>query len=196
MGKKYYTTGEISKILGISYKTIHNYCVQGKIQSESTPITNYRRISHKNLVKFMKDNSLSLELLVKYSQKKVLVVDDDARIVTLLVQMLNDAFDNLSIETASDGYEACVKAGNFIPDIILLDINMPKADGFEVCQVLLDIEETKHAKIFIMTGYATNENIKKLKQYHIQENEIFQKPIDLRKLEETLKPLIGSLIRS
>ena len=71
--KEYYTTGEIAKLIGISEKTAKNYCTSGKIISEKTPITNYRRIPHKNLVKFLEENGLSLDVFKHRKPLKVCV---------------------------------------------------------------------------------------------------------------------------
>ncbi|MFH0922275.1 MAG: helix-turn-helix domain-containing protein, partial [Fibrobacterota bacterium] len=83
MEKKFYTTGEIAKITGISQKTIKNYCTQGRIKSEKTLITNYRRISRQSLVQFLEENSISSDILNAKPEIKILVTDDDKKIVRL-----------------------------------------------------------------------------------------------------------------
>ena len=66
---------------------------------------------------------------------KILIADDD----TELVKMLRTFFEirNYIVITASDGAET-LKMIERKPDIILLDVNMPKADGIEVCQRIRD----------------------------------------------------------
>jgi CheY-like chemotaxis protein len=182
--KKFYTTGEISKILGISQKTVKNYITAGKIIAENTPITNYSRIPKDNLIKFMQDNGLSPEMLEKGEEKRVLVVDDDPTIIALITRVLQSLPFGLTVESAVNGYEACIKAGVFIPNIIFLDIQMPMADGFEVCKSIRNVEETKGADIVIVSGKATDENIKKLELYNIRA--IFHKPFELNTFTEFL----------
>jgi len=189
MEKKYYTTGEIAKITGISQKTIKNYCTQGKIKSEKTPITNYRRISRQNLVRFLEENSIPLDILDGKSGKKVLVTDDDKKIVKLVTEYLKNIDESFIIDTASNGYEACIKAGVLIPDIMILDLNMPKVDGFEVVRNIRTIEETKHARIIICTGYASEENRKTLEEFGV--SLIIEKPVKFEEFKKAVSMLTG-----
>ena len=67
--KGYFTTGEVARIIGISQKTVKNYCDHGKIKSLTNCITKYRRIPRKNLVEFLKKNRISLQILEKPLEK-------------------------------------------------------------------------------------------------------------------------------
>lgn len=185
--KKYYTTGEVAKIVGISEKTAKNYCTSGKILSEKTPITNYRRISYENLEKFLVENGLSVTLIKHKKPIKVLVVDDEPEIIELLQIGLKEITENIVIETASDGYDACIKAGVLIPDLILLDLNMPKADGFEVFRSIRNHAETRHIKVIVITAYYTEENIARLEEY--KPIAIYMKPFKLYELMGKIKLL-------
>ena len=59
----FFTTGEVSKILGIAEKTVRNYCDAGRIECEKNALTHYRRIHKEKLVTFMKQNALPEELI-------------------------------------------------------------------------------------------------------------------------------------
>jgi len=73
--------------------------------------------------------------------KKVLIVDDEAMIRLLLKQVL-DRLDtkNLSVLVAEDGEEALKIIGEERPDLILLDVLLPKVNGYDVCQQVRHIE--------------------------------------------------------
>jgi CheY-like chemotaxis protein len=196
--RNFYTTGEIAKITGISQKTIINYCTKGKIKSEQTPVTNYRRILKENLVRFMNENSISLDLMEKESAKRILIIDDDQAVADTVEWVLEGISDTFIIETAENGYEGCIKAGSFKPDLIILDLLMPVADGFEVCRNIRNSREISNTEIIILTGYATEENIKRLKGYGIKHvldkpfdnivfREIIERALSLTKLELTVK---------
>ncbi len=187
--KKYYTTGEVAKMIGISERTAKNYCTSGKILSDKTPLTNYHRISYESLVNFLNDNGLSLDLLLKRKKPlKVLIVDDEEQIVYVLAEALKELSESIIIETAFDGYEACIKAGVLIPDLILLDLNMPKADGFEVCRSIRNHEDTKNAKIIIISGYVSQENLDQLQEF--RPIGVFMKPFSLEEIMGKIKHLI------
>ncbi len=64
----------------------------------------------------------------------ILVVDDEPPIVDLVRFTLEDA--DVRVVEASDGAEALVVARRTIPDLVLLDVHMPRLDGFEVCRQL------------------------------------------------------------
>lgn len=81
---------------------------------------------------------------------KILIADDNIANVELLDAYLAD-FD-YEIETAADGAETLEKVASFGPDLILLDIMMPKLSGFEVCEKLKSDEKTKEIMILMVTA--------------------------------------------
>jgi CheY-like chemotaxis protein len=81
---------------------------------------------------------------------KILVADDNQANVELLEAFLAD-FDYV-IETACDGVETLEKVLTFCPDLILLDIMMPKLSGFEVCEKLKNDPNTNGIMILMVTA--------------------------------------------
>lgn len=74
---------------------------------------------------------------------KILVVDDEIQLITM-VQMRLEA-KGYEVITANDGEEGLAKAKSERPDIILLDVMMPKMDGYKVCGLLKN--DTRYSKI-------------------------------------------------
>ena len=70
---------------------------------------------------------------------KVLVVDDEEPILELLKYNLEK--NGYEVKTAQDGARAVDIARKFVPDLVLLDIMMPKMDGVETCRLLRDLPE-------------------------------------------------------
>ncbi len=83
-------------------------------------------------------------------RKKILVVDDDADIVEMLRFNLKQA--GFAIGTAFDGIEAIRKARSITPDLILLDLMLPKLDGLSVCEILRRQVATAAIPVIILTG--------------------------------------------
>ncbi len=81
---------------------------------------------------------------------KILIADDNAVNVELLDAYLAD-FD-YEIETAADGAEALEKVASFSPDLILLDIMMPRLSGFEVCEKLKGDPATRGIMVLMVTA--------------------------------------------
>ena len=81
---------------------------------------------------------------------KILIADDNVPNVELLDAYLS-GFD-YEIETAGDGAETLEKVKTFAPDLILLDIMMPKLSGFEVCEALKSDPATRGIMILMVTA--------------------------------------------
>jgi two-component system, OmpR family, alkaline phosphatase synthesis response regulator PhoP len=84
--------------------------------------------------------------------KKVLIVDDEAMIRLLLKQVLDRlTMKNLSVLVAEDGEEALKLIGEERPDLILLDVLLPKVNGYDVCAQVRHIENY-NPHIIILTA--------------------------------------------
>ena len=92
--------------------------------------------------------------MIAKGKGKILIVEDD----TVLVRMYTTKFqhDGYEVVQAIGGNEGIQKAQETKPDLILLDIMMPKMDGFEVIKTLKTIEQTKNIPIIILTNLGTS----------------------------------------
>jgi len=82
-------------------------------------------------------------------KKKILIADDEPEIIDIVKKMLSDKYEVIG---AYDGEEALKKAKEIKPDLILLDILMPKMDGWETLRRLKRDEELKNIPIAILTA--------------------------------------------
>jgi DNA-binding response OmpR family regulator len=89
------------------------------------------------------------------TRDRILIADDNEANVELLEAYLSDSDLNVEIAVAVDGQDTLDKAASFQPDLILLDVMMPKLSGFEVCQKLKGNPAT--SKIMILMVTALNE---------------------------------------
>jgi len=85
----------------------------------------------------------------------VLIVDDDH----FMRVMFQDTLEKGGFRTASagDGVEALVKFGELQPDLVLLDLIMPKRDGFETCREIRSLTQGKHTPVLMVTGLDNDE---------------------------------------
>ena len=86
----------------------------------------------------------------KIDGKHILIIDDEQDLLDLLRPRLETA--GYEISTALDGQEGLNKAREEKPDLILLDVMMPKMDGYQVCRFLKFDEEYKHIPIVLLTA--------------------------------------------
>ncbi len=106
---------------------------------------------------------------------KVLVVEDELNIATIIkVNLQNEGFE---VEIAGDGVEGYEKYKSFSPDIILLDIMMPKMNGFEVCE---KIREESMVPIIMLTARA--EESDKVKGLELGADDYVVKPFGVKEL--------------
>lgn len=86
--------------------------------------------------------------------KKILIVDDEVHIKMLLEQTLEELEDEFEVDlyTASDGEEGLEFIRDKRPDLVFLDIMMPKMNGYEVCRIIKDDQALKDVKIILLTA--------------------------------------------
>jgi CheY-like chemotaxis protein len=125
-------------------------------------------------------------------QKKVLIVDDEPNVVTYLQTLLEDA--GFVTVTAEDGSEGLAKARSERPDIITLDINMPKTSGLRMYRELREDPDIANIAVVVVTavtGYGDSpEEFRKFlsTRPHLAEPEGFvAKPIDAEEFVELVK---------
>ncbi len=82
--------------------------------------------------------------------KTVLIVDDESYIVKSLSFVMNNA--GFETGSASDGEEALRKVDEMVPDLVILDVMMPKLDGFEVCKAIRANPAWSTIKIIMLTA--------------------------------------------
>lgn len=85
------------------------------------------------------------------AQSKVLVVDDNIQNLELL-QAYMEELDGVTTVAATDGVEALEKVASENPDLILLDVMMPKMSGFEVCKRLKSDPKTSNIPVVMVTA--------------------------------------------
>lgn len=117
---------------------------------------------------------------------RVLVVDDEPDLVRILEFGLKAA--GYQVDTANDGQEGLKKARELKPDIILLDLMLPKLDGYKVCRLLKFDERYKHIPIMILSA-RTQEGDQNLAT-EMGANRFMTKPYEFAEILEHIKALL------
>lgn len=119
--------------------------------------------------------------------KKILIVDDEPNIVVSLeFLMKKEGFD---IAVAVDGEEALAKAASFGPDLVLLDVMMPKKSGFEVCEALRADAANPALKIVMLTAKGRDTEV--AKGLAIGADAYVTKPFSTKELVARVKTMLG-----
>lgn len=122
------------------------------------------------------------------TERKVLVVDDEENITQILEFSI--AAEGYEVITASNGEEAIEKARREQPNLIILDIMMPKVDGYEACRVLKSNPMTKKIPVILLT--AKGREIDKRLGFEVGAADYIVKPFSPSKLIEKVNEYLYS----
>ena len=109
---------------------------------------------------------------------KVLIVEDDPDIVDILSYNLKQA--DLKVTSVPDGSSALAEVKRRLPDLILLDLMLPKVDGLEVCRLLKSEPETKNVPIIMIT--AKGEEVDRIVGLELGADDYITKPFSPREV--------------
>ncbi|MCK4950270.1 MAG: response regulator [Gammaproteobacteria bacterium] len=160
MGKSYLTPNQVAELLMVSPTAVRQWAEKGDLNALTTP-GGHRRFLPAEVERFARKKGLTLNL-TNTGALRILIVDDDEQLVRYLVGLLNGFQEEIVTETANGGFVAGLKIREFEPHIVLLDLMMPGLDGFEVCRQLKDNPATSAIRVIAMTGYRTEENVKRI----------------------------------
>lgn len=120
-------------------------------------------------------------------KNKILIVDDAID----TVELLKKRFISEGYETAEayNGEEGLQKVAEYNPDLIVLDVMMPKIDGYEVCRKLKSDEKTKYIPILMLTAKGEVES--KVKGLDIGADDYLAKPFDYKELSARIRSLLS-----
>ena len=118
----------------------------------------------------------------------ILVVDDTPEILALVETRLRRR--GYDVSTAADGDAALVAAQACPPDLVVLDIMMPKRNGWEVARALKRDPATQHTKIVVLT--AIGEQINQITSPLYGADAYLDKPFDFDELERIIDKLLSS----
>lgn len=119
--------------------------------------------------------------------RRILICDDDPVILRLL--QVNLELEGFEVLTANNGQRAIEVAREQHPDLVILDIMMPRLDGYQTCEILKKEEETKDIPVVFLSAKAQQADIDKGMQYGVAE--YLTKPFDPADLVEVVERIVG-----
>lgn len=120
------------------------------------------------------------------AQKKILLVDDSATVLLMERMVLSKQYD---IVTAHDGEEGVAKAKSERPDLILMDVVMPKVDGFEAVRRIKGDVATRHIPVLMVSTKSERESV--ANGFKSGAADYLTKPIDAPELLRVVKKQLG-----
>lgn len=120
------------------------------------------------------------------AKQKILVVDDEPDIVELIAYNLKR--EGYQVYTASNGQEAVSTAKKVMPDLIILDVMMPKMDGIEACRIMRAMPEFKSTFMVFLT--ARSEEYSEIAGFNVGADDYIAKPIKPRALLSRINAIL------
>ncbi len=147
------TTGQMAEYCQVRPATVFNWIRGGKLKAYSTPGGHYR-VRLEDFRDFLEKYEMPIdEDFFAPPGNRILIVDDEPSVVEFIERALSEPGGDYRFERASDGYEAGLKVASFEPNLVILDLVMPRVDGFEVCRRIKTDPETLGTKVLVVTGY-------------------------------------------
>ncbi len=117
---------------------------------------------------------------------KILLADDEPAVIDLVSKSLKDAGYN--VISAGDGEEALQKIKSENPDLVLLDVKMPRKDGFEVCREIRESPEISSTPVIIVSALGDEYN--RITGFKEGADDYVAKPVNLEELKARIKALL------
>ncbi|MFB3897426.1 MAG: response regulator [bacterium] len=120
------------------------------------------------------------------AKHRILVVDDDKEMLQMIKISLRDKYE---IVTASDGFNGLQKAQAAEPDMMILDIRMPKVDGHQLIEAIHHSPTLRNVIIIVITAYSNPED----EFYSMQQNvaAYFAKPFEINELVKKVDEILA-----
>jgi two-component system alkaline phosphatase synthesis response regulator PhoP len=124
-------------------------------------------------------------------KKKVLLVDDDVDF-SLMVRSLLEK-EGYAVQSAYDGVECMEMVGRVAPDVIVLDVMMPRKDGYQACKELKDRKDTADIPVILLTAVA--DHVPTTSYSHadamtLDAEDYLEKPFEPRELVAAVRRLV------
>jgi excisionase family DNA binding protein len=134
------TTREVGEVLGVAVRTVQLWVESGVLPAWRTA-GGHRRISRSAVERLTRERSDMLAPVVHGALTgqrplKLLVVEDDPDLRQLFSMVVEGWSFPVELSTASDGFQGLVRIGQWMPDMVITDLNMPGMNGFEMVRSL------------------------------------------------------------
>jgi excisionase family DNA binding protein len=155
---EYLTPTEVADRLLVAPVTVRLWANKGLLPSVTT-LGGHRRFRVQDVDAFAARHQASAE---PSRALRVLIIDDDREFSRYLAGVISAQKGEVLVEVANDGFSAGVKCQASRPDVVLLDLQMPDMDGFEVCAMLRTMFGRTAPRILALTAFPSAKNVRRI----------------------------------
>ncbi|MCR4626187.1 MAG: response regulator [Treponema sp.] len=189
---------EVANICGVVNQTAINWIRNGYLKAFNTPGGQFR-VYPDDLAAFMSSRNMQIpESLLELCENKdayelntLLIIDDDRTLNNVISIYMKKIFPRLNIIQAFDGFEAGLQLSAKHPQCLLLDLDLPGINGFDICRRIYEEKEFGNPRVIVVTALEDSSLEEKLTKIGV--NHFFRKPLTLDKLAEIVKRSYKSL---
>jgi excisionase family DNA binding protein len=190
MPERLLTTGEIAEYCQVSRVSVFQWIKKQQLPAFSTP-GGHHRIKLSDFRRFLEKYNMPVDqAFFDQDKERILVVDDDPEVLDFVVRALQEEGEGQRVlETAGDGFEVGLKIVTFDPHLVVLDLMMPRLDGFKVCEQIKSNPRTERIKVLVVTGFGSAENIELA--LRLGADGYLLKPLSVEELQARVRDLLG-----
>ena len=150
---EYLTPTEVADRLLVAAVTVRLWATKGLLPSVTT-LGGHRRFRAEDVEAFAARHQTG-----RRGKARVLIIDDDREFSRYLAGVIQSNARGIVVDVANDGFSAGVKCQAHRPDVVILDLQMPDMDGFEVCAMLRTMFGRSAPRIVALTAFPSEENV-------------------------------------
>ncbi len=189
-----YSALEVAKLCGVVNQTAINWIRKNHLKAFNTPGGQFR-VYPEDLVEFMRSRSIQIppELIrvcygESYVSRNLIIVDDDRGLNTVLARFVEKSLDSVSVFQAFDGFEAGSLMSEKQPGLVILDLDLPGIDGFDLCRRINESDRFGKPAIVVITALENEEIEEKVNSLGVYA--FMKKPLDLVKITDIVKEIL------
>ncbi len=189
-----YSALEVAKLCGVVNQTTINWIKNNHLKAFNTPGGQFR-VYPEDLMEFMRSRNIQVPVEVRIAcgervsvSDSLIIVDDDRGLNSVVAKFISKKLPSLPVYQAFDGFEAGSLMSEKQPSILLLDLNLPGIDGFDLCRKINESERFGKPAIIIITALENEEVEAKVKELGVKS--FMKKPLDLVKIVETVNNIL------
>ncbi len=187
-GTKTYSTFEIARLLQVDPGSVANWIDRGLLKAHRTP-GRHRRVVESDLRAFIAQQEMPLPPPLDRPSACVLVVDSDREAVDAIRQAIQADHPRCEVLEAADGFRAGSLLAESKPNVLILDLETPGMDGFDICALIKSQPQTSHIHVLAVIppeGYAQ----RKKDILRCGACACLRKPLDMAALMKAMQPLL------
>ncbi len=181
------STSEVAALCHVNRITVWRWIKRGELDAVRDSQGRYA-ISRDMLHRFLSRKGYPADPALFKRPNRVLIIDDEPPVVEVVSRALYGIDGGIRIATAEDGFEAGLQMATFKPDLLILDLMMPRMNGFQVCRLVRQDPAMAHTRILVITAYGSRDNV--ARALAAGADEVYLKPVEIQAFRQKVGALL------